>query len=276
MERWKSIRGYDCYCGSRSDLDQVISLLANNLEKESRTIHKQANYAKVSFKILFHSLIKGTWKNNKLEGIGKRIFANGDVYEGNFSRHEADGQGVLTKKDGTLCTGSWKHSKLNGEGVIKFLSGDSYQGNFLDNKKSEFGKYVYSNSGIVIQGQWENDLPIRKIRALNSFTFFLGIPEKLSLVQPTILAEGQDNPPIIEAGEKLTLKIDVKTSTGETVKEETGRIITFIFQFVSSNISSNTKNSILYQFFRSQSTSCSEETTTQTLFKSTNNKYKHS
>jgi hypothetical protein len=71
------------------------------------------------------------------------------------------------------------------------------------------------------------------------FSQYLDIPEKLSLVQPSPIAEGSDSPPLLEAGEKLALRVEVKTSSGESVKEESGRIISFTFQFISSSISSN-------------------------------------
>jgi hypothetical protein len=92
-----------------------------------------------------------------LEGFGKRIFSNGDRYEGNFLRHSADAEGTLTKKDGSVYIGSWKHSKMNGEGTLTASNGDKFLGTFVDNKKFGNGTLIHKISGITQKGHWEND-----------------------------------------------------------------------------------------------------------------------
>jgi hypothetical protein len=60
------------------------------------------------------------------------------------------------------------------------------------------------------------------------------------VVEPSSLLEGTElNPPILEAGDKITLKIEVKSSNGETVVEESGRSINLQLQLIY-NIASST------------------------------------
>ncbi len=172
-----------------------------------------------------------------MEGVGKRIFSNGDCYDGNFLRHSANTEGTLTKKDGSVYIGSWKQSKMNGEGVLIASNGDKFVGTFVDNKKFGKGTLFHKISGIIEKGHWENDEINSKI-VLNHIDS-LGTSESFVVVQPSFLLEGTElNPPILEAGEKITLKLEVKSSKGDTVVEESGRLITLKLQLVSNIASS--------------------------------------
>jgi hypothetical protein len=42
-----------------------------------------------------------------MEGRGRIILYNGDVFEGSFLNGEFNGQGTLLKKDGIMLKGNW-------------------------------------------------------------------------------------------------------------------------------------------------------------------------
>lgn len=94
-------------------------------------------------------------------GRGKFIFANGDVYEGQYELNKAtgtierQGYGVLTSKDGTLYSGVWKNDKLNGSGSFTHTStGCKYEGDFLNGKFDGIGKYFWPD-GSIYEGEFK-------------------------------------------------------------------------------------------------------------------------
>jgi len=44
--------------------------------------------------------VEGYWKNGKLNGKGRVIAANGNVYEGNFKNNKMNGYGIYVYVDG--------------------------------------------------------------------------------------------------------------------------------------------------------------------------------
>ena len=54
-----------------------------------------------------YSKYEGDWKNDRANGKGKLIHANGDIYEGEWSDDKAHGYGVLLKSDGGKYEGYW-------------------------------------------------------------------------------------------------------------------------------------------------------------------------
>lgn len=79
---------------------------------------------------------------------GKFIFANGDIYEGEYQistsgsliRH---GRGVYTCSDGVIYSGEWSGDKLNGKGYYLHPTGSKYKGDFVDGKFDGIGAYTW-------------------------------------------------------------------------------------------------------------------------------------
>lgn len=81
-------------------------------------------------KILFYKTMDGKEVHGIIHGKGKYIYANGDVYEGNFVNGLKNGEGNFYDKDGiTICEGIWQDDNI-------FEEDESKRGK--DNKKSIF------------------------------------------------------------------------------------------------------------------------------------------
>eukprot|EP01084_Bolivina_argentea_P031252 57841_1 len=105
----------------------------------------------------------------KRNGIGKMIWTNGDVYEGEWKNGKRDGYGRYMYKSGNIYYGNYKDGKRNGYGTYLYKSGSIHQGYYKDDKKSGYGKYVWSN-GNIYTGNYEND----KRNGYGQFTFASG------------------------------------------------------------------------------------------------------
>ena len=77
----------------------------------------------------------GCISGNCVNGQGKRIYNNGDYYEGNF-------------KDG----------KRSGNGVYTFASGAYYSGRFLNGNYHGEGAKYNSSGTLTKKGKWINDV----------------------------------------------------------------------------------------------------------------------
>ena len=68
---------------------------------------------------------EGEWKANKQEGRGISRYASGDVYEGEFKAGEKDGQGTYLYASGDIEVGFYKVDIRVGEGVLWEADGRS-------------------------------------------------------------------------------------------------------------------------------------------------------
>lgn len=66
--------------------------------------------------------------------------ANGDYYDGEWSKGKFHGTGVYKWKDGKMYEGEWKDGIPNGKGRYIYSNGDVYEGYFLNGEIAKEGK----------------------------------------------------------------------------------------------------------------------------------------
>ena len=69
-------------------------------------------------------------RSNKRKGWGRKVFKNGDKYEGEWSNDKANGKGRYEHADGDVYKGFWKDDKAHGYGLYTSSSGSSYLGDW--------------------------------------------------------------------------------------------------------------------------------------------------
>ena len=71
-------------------------------------------------------------KDDKAHGLGKMIYKNGDIYEGEYLNGEQHGEGKIIFKCPETSfqqyDGFWKSGKYHGKGKYQFSNGDVYIG----------------------------------------------------------------------------------------------------------------------------------------------------
>lgn len=92
-------------------------------------------------------------------GRGKEVFANGDVYEGDFADGRREGTGVYAYSNGNVYTGEWKEGGVHGKGAMKYANGNAYEGDWVNNLRTGVGLYTWSN-GTDYEGGFLNGLPL--------------------------------------------------------------------------------------------------------------------
>ncbi len=83
---------------------------------------------------------------NCVNGIGKMVYANGDIYEGDFVNGKKQGQGTFTFKNGQAYFGRFFDNLRNGKGKFTFSDGSIYEGSFANDNFIGHGTYT-SKSG---------------------------------------------------------------------------------------------------------------------------------
>lgn len=99
----------------------------------------------------------GRQKDGKIEGEGKAVYTNGEVYEGEFKNGLRDGQGKLYSSSGlVIYEGEWKDNVEEGFGINYFHdSNERYEGEFKAGKREGDGIYYWEN-GNRYEGKWED------------------------------------------------------------------------------------------------------------------------
>lgn len=70
-----------------------------------------------------NSCYEGYWRNDKANGHGKLVHADGDVYEGDWKDDKAHGRGVYIHQDGARYEGDWLEDKQHGKGKSGLMIG---------------------------------------------------------------------------------------------------------------------------------------------------------
>jgi hypothetical protein len=118
-------------------------------------------------------------RRNEPQGKGRKTYANGGIYEGEFVDGVEQGQGTMTSPDGGSYKGAFLAGDFNGEGEMHYADGGTYVGgfragkrqghgtlhsadgteyvgDFVANLRHGMGRYVQAN-GDVFEGEWKND-----------------------------------------------------------------------------------------------------------------------
>jgi len=124
-------KGYEIDAtGKRTDFDNMIAG-----KPEGRVIIKDVSTQKLLFDgtlkgglknglvnafydIPTKSTLSGNFVNDFLEGVGKRTYDNGQLYEGEFKKGNEEGKGSLIFADGRKWQGPFLNGKANGPGTL--------------------------------------------------------------------------------------------------------------------------------------------------------------
>ena len=64
------------------------------------------------------------------------IYADGDIYEGNWEDDDKNGQGTMTYPDGNVYQGEWKNDLMHGQGTLTDSQGNIiYEGKWKKGNK---------------------------------------------------------------------------------------------------------------------------------------------
>ena len=106
------------------------------------------------------NIYEGELKDGKFHGRGKFTWPTGQVYEGEYKDGKRDGIGKYTLTDGTVYRGNFSNGKMNGIGKITSQLVDS-EGEWKDN-------YLYN--GIVTM-RFNDKTILRKIQNGSEYNF---------------------------------------------------------------------------------------------------------
>lgn len=98
----------------------------------------------------------GERKNGFKSGQGEKICANGNKYTGEWENDKKNGQGTYTWANGDKYIGEWENDNRNGQGTYTWADGNKYTGEWKDDKKEGQGTFSWSNGNKYI-GEWKND-----------------------------------------------------------------------------------------------------------------------
>lgn len=103
----------------------------------------------------YHYYYKGSFKNNRRNGIGKLIKKNKFFYNGNFYMDQMEGKGIGKWMDGRVFNGEWKNNKMHGNGVFFWPDGDIYIGQYTNDRKHGVGVFIWKDKK-KYEGYWMN------------------------------------------------------------------------------------------------------------------------
>lgn len=92
-----------------------------------------------------------------VNGKGRHIYSNGDVYEGDFKLYVPDGKGKTSYANGDVYVGDYKVGRRAGKGKFTWANGDVYEGDWKASQRNGSGKFTYAN-GQVLVGVFQDDV----------------------------------------------------------------------------------------------------------------------
>ena len=103
------------------------------------------------------SVYDGQWRDGEPHGKGTEVSVGGATYVGDFVEGKRHGKGKFKSPTGDLYDGDYREGKKTGYGSYKFSSGESYVGNIRDGKQHGQGRYV-TEDGDVYEGQYHDGM----------------------------------------------------------------------------------------------------------------------
>ena len=76
--------------------------------------------------LLSLEVFTGLYQNDKRVS-GKMVYANGEIYEGEFNGDIRHGKGIMTSVKGDIYEGTFESGLKNGMGILKLVNGDIYE-----------------------------------------------------------------------------------------------------------------------------------------------------
>ena len=128
-------------------------------KEKLQILHGQGEFTSSAFRY------KGQFRDNKKQGKGIYIWANGDRYEGDFVDDEPSGRGKFTFPSGDQYEGEYSRGAFNGKGVVIAKNGDKTEGNFVNGQAD--GKAVYIFAG---GDRYEGEMAAGKMAGKGTFT----------------------------------------------------------------------------------------------------------
>lgn len=89
---------------------------------------------------------KGEWVDFKKHGKGELVFANGDVYTGDFRKDMRAGFGLMVFASGKRYSGEWKKDYPHGPGRVSYPNGEVYEGVWRHGVQIVFSDFSNENS----------------------------------------------------------------------------------------------------------------------------------
>eukprot|EP00746_Dinoflagellata_sp_MGD_P162351 gnl/MRDRNA2_/MRDRNA2_89880_c0_seq1.p1 gnl/MRDRNA2_/MRDRNA2_89880_c0~~gnl/MRDRNA2_/MRDRNA2_89880_c0_seq1.p1 ORF type:complete len:383 (+),score=97.54 gnl/MRDRNA2_/MRDRNA2_89880_c0_seq1:84-1232(+) len=98
---------------------------------------------------------EGQFKDEFMDGYGRRVWKDGAVYEGYWAKGRKDGEGKFEEK-GRCYDGMWKDGKRHGKGTQVFDTLTRYEGRWANGMQHGTGKYYSEEDGSIFEGHWHN------------------------------------------------------------------------------------------------------------------------
>lgn len=134
---------------------------------------------------------EGNYKDGLKSGIGKMLYPNGDVYEGEWVDNKMQGEGTYTyKKTGDIYSGSWVADKKHGQGSYEFGADSSMMTGTWESGQITTGEWVLKGCG-----KFEGNFKLGRPYGQGKFTFENNLVQTGEFAEPP---KGEDEEPPAE------------------------------------------------------------------------------
>ena len=120
-------------------------------DKNTNILDGRGDYVSKSFRY------NGDFKDNRKQGRGVYVWANGDKFDGDFAEDRPGGRGVWLFSSGDRYEGEIVNGAIVGKGSFVTRNGDKILGSFIDGKANGRVSYIFANGdkyeGEMVQGR---------------------------------------------------------------------------------------------------------------------------
>ena len=122
-------------------------------------LHGQGEFTSSAFRY------KGEFRENKKQGKGTYIWANGNRYEGDFVDDEPSGRGKFIFASGDQYEGEYSKGAFNGKGVFIAKNADKTEGTFVNGQAQGKAVYIFASGD-----KYEGEMAAGKMAGKGTFT----------------------------------------------------------------------------------------------------------
>ena len=137
------------------DGDPITTPIANGVAMPQDVLPKQPlNVQSASEVVVGDSRLIGKFSGDagakSYSGIGKVVWANGDVFEGTLSKGQPEGQGIFKWASGQRYEGDWVGGQSHGRGTMFYANGNQYTGEWIAAKEQGQGRLLFPSGDVYV------------------------------------------------------------------------------------------------------------------------------
>eukprot|EP01040_Poterioochromonas_malhamensis_P010222 gene10222-11119_t len=161
LEKYHPLQGEVTKQSDREKIEELFQALQSYIKPTESGYIGEVNengkpHGRGRFLYANGDIYDGEWNDGERHGKGRQRFVSGDLYEGDWTDGIMQGKGKYSYVTGDVYEGDWREAMMHGIGTFRGAEGDVYEGEYDESRRHGKGKDILAN-GTIYEGVYYDD-----------------------------------------------------------------------------------------------------------------------